>query len=110
MHVAVVPAKDMMNALQKVSPEAGRAGQIHSSPPSPAKMVIWVELPKACALHWSKRFPPARINLLTENTSHEQIPAAHHDDESAHGILCPQSQFQRWLLRMGLRVFQGSQD
>jgi hypothetical protein len=86
MHVAVVLAKDAMNALQKVSPEADRAGQIHSSPPFPEGNMG--RATKACALHWSKRFPPVQINLLTENTSHEQIPAAHHDDESAHGILC----------------------
>lgn len=28
---------------------------------------------KACALHWSKRFPPVWINLLTENTSHSKF-------------------------------------
>jgi hypothetical protein len=40
IHVAVIPTREVVNALQKVSPEAGMAGQVHSSPPSPTKREI----------------------------------------------------------------------
>jgi hypothetical protein len=51
-----VLAREVVNALQKVSPEAGRAGQFHSSPSSPTKAEIWIDATKACGLHWSKDF------------------------------------------------------
>ena len=71
MHVEVVLAKDVMNALQKVSPEADRAGQIHSSPHSPTKKVYGSSYQSLRTTLVKKDFLPSQINLLSENTSHE---------------------------------------
>src|SRR5277367_85617 len=109
MHVAVVLAKDVMNAIQKVSPEAGRAGQIHSSPTSPVKKVIWVELPKLAHYIGQKDFLPVRINLLTE-TSHEQIPCCATTMMKVLMVFYASVAISALVVEDGLRVIQGSQN
>jgi len=64
--VAVVLAKDVMNAVQKVSPEADRAGRSTLLLLPRRRKIIWVELAHYIG---QKDFPPVRINLLTENQS-----------------------------------------
>ena len=69
MHVAVVLARDVMNALQKASPEADRAGQVHSSPFPDEEGNMGRATKSLRTYIGQKDFPPVRINFL--NREHQ---------------------------------------